>query len=143
MISLHSLSISRRHRTATTSLRTIIVPRSVLILMNGRGHRSRRSIGTLLTRSRILCRNSCLSAVGRSDDYIGDSALLGILGKRVVVIFGEFGDDVPCVEESRDETQHAKADVDERVGGAYAALDPDCEEVSVCSVRVFTSSSGG
>ena len=98
MIPLHSLSISRRHGTPTTPLRPIIIPRPILILMNRRCHRSRRAIRTLLTsRSHIACGDSCSAAVGRSDDHVGDSAGLGVLRKSIVVVFGEFGDDVPGV----------------------------------------------
>lgn len=43
----------------------------------------------------------------------------------VEFFFGEFGDDVPCVQETGDEAQAAEEDVDEGVGGAQAAFDPD------------------
>lgn len=45
----------------------------------------------------------------------------------VVVLVGELGDDVPCVEQAGDESKDAKEDVDDGVGGADAALDPDCD----------------
>ena len=44
-------------------------------------------------------------------------------------LLGIFGDDVPGVQQARDEAEHAEADVDEGVGGTDAAFDPDCEDV--------------
>lgn len=65
------------------------------------------------------------------DDHVGDPPLLGsiaaaALWQALVVGVGELGDDVPRVEEAGHEAERAEEDVDERVGGADAALDPDC-----------------
>jgi len=49
------------------------------------------------------------------------------LRDRVIVVFGKLGDDIPGVEEARDEAQHAETDVDETVCGTDAGLDPDSD----------------
>jgi len=104
VVPFHSFIISRRHGTSTASLRPIVIPRPVLILMNRWCHRSRRTIRTLLSsRSYIACGDSLSAAVGRGDDHVGDSAGLGVLGKSIVVVFGKFGDDIPGVQEAGDE----------------------------------------
>ena len=64
---------------------------------------------------------------------VGDAAALAILGHRLVLIgrFGVLGDDVPRMEETGDEAENAEEYVDDGVGRADAALDPDCSEVMV------------
>lgn len=55
------------------------------------------------------------------------TALLGfIVRDSFVVILGVLGYDVPCVEEAREVAEDAEEDVDERVGGAEAGFDPNC-----------------
>ncbi len=67
-------------------------------------------------------------AVGRLDVHVGDAAALAVVGQGFVLVrrLGELGDDVPGVEEAGDEAQAAEEDVDDGVGAADAALDPDC-----------------
>jgi hypothetical protein len=43
----------------------------------------------------------------------------------VLVIVGVFEHDVPGVEKTREDTEHAKTDVDEGVCAADAAFNPD------------------
>lgn len=61
------------------------------------------------------------------DVDVGDAAALAVARQGLVLVggLGELGDDVPGVEEARDEAEAAEEDVDERVGAADAALDPD------------------
>ena len=58
------------------------------------------------------------------------TSALAILRDSLVLVrgLGELGDDVPGVEEAGDEAENAEEDVDDGVGGADAALDPDCKE---------------
>jgi hypothetical protein len=51
---------------------------------------------------------------------------LGFLFDLLVCRIGVAGDDVPGVDETREEAQAAESDVDERVGRAETALDPYC-----------------
>jgi hypothetical protein len=55
------------------------------------------------------------------------AVLATVAGKRCVVLgqFRVLGDDVPCVQEPWHESEEAKSDVDQRVGTAETALDPD------------------
>lgn len=65
------------------------------------------------------------------------TALLSfIVWDNFVVIFRVLGYNVPRVEQAREIAQHAKDDVDQRVGGAEACFDPDCMGLSVrvCNV---------
>lgn len=58
------------------------------------------------------------------DEYI-DAAAFGVGGTFIVVRrLGELGDDVPRVDEARDEAEHAEEDVDDGISGADAALHP-------------------
>jgi hypothetical protein len=52
---------------------------------------------------------------------------LGFLFDLLVCRIGVTGDDVPGVDETREEAQAAESDVDERVGRAETALDPYCK----------------
>lgn len=47
----------------------------------------------------------------------------------------EFRNDVPGVKEARDEAQTAEKDIDERVSGTKATLDPYYEMLGVCTRR--------
>ena len=58
-------------------------------------------------------------------DNIGDTLFL-VDGLVVVVLLGVAGYDVPGVDETWYVTEHAEEDVDDGVGGAEAAFDPDC-----------------
>jgi hypothetical protein len=55
-------------------------------------------------------------------------AVLATVAGKGRVVLGQFrvlGDDVPCVQEPWHESEEAKSDVDQRVGTAETALDPD------------------
>lgn len=56
-------------------------------------------------------------------------ASLWVLWQRRVgsVRFWEFGDYVPCVEETGNKSETAQEDIDERISGADASFDPDCK----------------
>lgn len=62
------------------------------------------------------------------DDDICHAAVLRVADALVVGVVGlrELGDDVPGVEEAREEAEDAEEDVDDRVGAADSTLDPDC-----------------
>lgn len=75
--------------------------------------------GLLLMVARLLNVDIC--------DTAATSAVLVVLGYGFVLVgrFGVLGDDVPSVEEAGDKAENAEQDVDERVGAADTALDPD------------------
>lgn len=66
-------------------------------------------------------------AARRLDVDVADAAALAVLRQRLVLVgrLRVLGDDVPRVQQARDEPEEAEEDVDERVGAADAALDPD------------------
>jgi len=67
-----------------------------------------------------------LRGAGRLHVDVGDAGRLGVLRQDAVDLrVGVFGDDVPAVEEARQEAEHAEEDVDEGVGGAEAGFYPD------------------
>lgn len=68
-----------------------------------------------------------VSAVRRLHVDVCDAAALAIVGDDLILVggLGELGDDVPGVQQAGDEAEHAEEDVDERVGAADAAFDPD------------------
>lgn len=78
------------------------------------------------------------TALGAVHIVVGDSAALGrtvMAGGRgfwveglvvVIVCFGIEGDNVPGVQEAGEVAERAEQNVDDRVGGADAAFDPDC-----------------
>ena len=102
VVTLHSLRISWWHRTTTAShpraraIGAIVVPSAVLVLMDRRCHGSRSAVSSLNRSNRFLWYSS-LAAICGLDDHVCYMAMLRVLGKLVVVGFGEFGDDVPCV----------------------------------------------
>lgn len=69
-------------------------------------------------------------SLGLALDHVHDPARLSLaIGQAlvlVVVLIGKLGDDVPCVQKTRDETEDAKQDVDDGVSGADTALNPYC-----------------
>lgn len=62
------------------------------------------------------------------DDDVGHAAVLRVADALVVAVVGLWvlGDDVPGVEEAREKAEDAEEDVDDGVGAADSALDPDC-----------------
>ena len=68
--------------------------------------------------------------VGRG---VGMCSSFVVLHPLIVVCIGVLQNDVEGVEEAGEEAEAAKGDVDERVGAADAALDPDCDTVSFSS----------
>jgi hypothetical protein len=64
------------------------------------------------------------------DIVVCHTAALGFLSELVVRRVRVARDDVPGVNQTRQETQAAKGDVDERVGRADATLDPYCKAIS-------------
>jgi hypothetical protein len=61
------------------------------------------------------------------DIIVCHTTTLGFLFDLLVCRIGVTGDDVPGVDETREEAQAAESDVDERVGRAETALDPYCK----------------
>jgi hypothetical protein len=78
----------------------------------------------MLLRVRLLVR---LLVVGRLDIDVGDAAALIVLRQRLVLVgrLGVSRNDIPGVEKARNITEDRQEDVDERVGAADTALDPD------------------
>lgn len=69
-----------------------------------------------------------LLVAGRSLDIdVGDTAALLVLRQRLVLVgrLGVLCDDVPSVQKAGDVAEDGEEDVDDRVGAANAALDPD------------------
>lgn len=64
---------------------------------------------------------------GVLDVDVGDAAALAVLRQGLVLVgrLGQLGDDVPGVQDAGDVAEAAEEDVDEGVGAADAALDPD------------------
>ncbi len=52
------------------------------------------------------------ASIGGLYDHVCDAPGLCVLGQVVIVVFGEFGNDVPSVQQARKVAEHAKADVD-------------------------------
>jgi hypothetical protein len=61
------------------------------------------------------------------DIVVCHTTALGLLFDLLVCRIGVTGDDVPGVDETREEAEAAKSDVDERVGRAETPLDPYCK----------------
>lgn len=97
--------------------------------MYGRRHGSRSTVALLRNPHgswSIVLGNHARAAVGALDDDICDAvAGLEILGNGVVVPRGVGGDNVPGVQEARDEAEDAEADVDYEVGGAETGFGPN------------------
>ena len=70
------------------------------------------------------------------DIVVCHAAALGFLVELLVRRVGVFGDDVPGVDETREEAQTAESDVDERVGRAEAAFDPYYELLATGTFEV-------
>ncbi len=109
IIPLHSLLIDWRYSTGATSLLSI-TPRSIMLLMNRRGHRRCSSI-SLICISRIRW-HAVGAAIRGLYDHVCDTPGLCVLGQVVIVIFGEFGDDVPGVQQTGNVAEHAEAEID-------------------------------
>lgn len=131
-----NVSIRRGH----LAIRGTSLARDALLLRRLRGARRRRSRAVVVLRSSgvgaaVVHAVGLVLVVRGLDVDVGDAAVLAVAHGLVLVRrLGELGDDVPGVEEARDEAQAAEEDVDEGVGAADAALDPDCrvrEELQV------------
>lgn len=136
MITLHRIRITRwRTRLITSCVDTrsshwssslaALSPRCTrwLVLRHRRSrHRRIGAVLSLVARSsgRRLVRNVvvCYSRTSNIGFVVGNVLIF-------VVIFGVFGDYVPCVEEAGKVTEHTEEEVDERVGAAEAGFDPD------------------
>lgn len=75
-----------------------------------------------------------LGALGALDVDVGNAAagIALVWGKSLVLErrLGVLGDDVPGVDQAGNVAKDTEEDVNDRVGAADAALDPDCEIVS-------------
>jgi len=136
MISLNSLIIARRHTTGTAL--PLILPRRTLLTLNNstllrrRLHPIGRPIALILPRP-VATRSIVHIVVSHR------APLAAVLRHAVVVGLRILGDDVPGVQQARDETEAAQRDIDEGVGAAEAAFDPYCGGVS----GVFLGGSSG
>lgn len=139
MIAPNRLLITRRHPACTRALTPTLPPTPTLLLLFSlplRHHTlTRRSITPslrllplaplllLLRRSNIIIRH-------RASPLSSLSTIVNafIVGAPVTIAgFGVFGNNVPGVQKTGDVAQDAEADVDEGVGAAEAAFDPDYE----------------
>lgn len=70
---------------------------------------------------------SLVLALWALDVDVGNTTALAIIRDGLVLVgrLGEFGNDVPGVEETWDVSEDAEQNVDERVCAADSALDPD------------------
>lgn len=118
-------------RTALASIRDTLLLRGRLGLARSGGvlravvHVIATVLGLRLwLRLLVLCLVVALRAL---DVDVGNTAALTIIRDGLVLVgrFGEFGNDVPGVEETRDVSEDAEQNVDERVCAADSALDPD------------------
>lgn len=119
VVPLYALLIcGRRHRLTLSRAAAFS---TLLLVLSRRRRRRYRSIAPLCLRLRMaLLRRLLLNVV------VGHAATLGVLREFFVCGVGVGGDDVPGVNQTRKIAKAAKADIDERVRGADAALDPDC-----------------
>lgn len=136
-------------RSGTRSRPTLFLPLSFLpstLLLRLRGLERIRCAALLsdkLSTTRCLERAVCpaallLSSILRlpmrrwSAGHVPHGVLaLLILRYRGVFGFWKQRDDVPGVEKARQVAKAAEGDVDQRVGGTDATLDPDCNSMSV------------
>lgn len=124
IIPRHNIRIRRRHTPILLLSRR---PRSIATLLRAIVHRPI----ILPLRLALLLVPMVLN------NHIRDTpaALAVVLGNGLVLVgrLGVLCDDVPGVQEAGDDAEDAEEDVDDGVGGADAALDPDCEGVlAVC-----------
>lgn len=101
--------------------------------MNGRGHGSRSAVSATVSRLRSAAPLHC--AVTTIHNDVCNSARFLIRGERVVIVLGEFCDDVPGVQETWNEAKHAETDVDEGVGRADASFHPYCVALAMSTVQ--------
>lgn len=139
VVSSHNLRIRRRHalvlRAAlaiSTARHTLfLLPRLLLLLLLLLRRRLRATALSavvhivLLSRRLVLLLRPGWAVVLHV--HIRHAAALAVVRQRLVLVrrLGVFGDDVPGVQQARDVAEDAEEDVDEGVGAADAALDPD------------------
>ena len=70
--------------------------------------------------------------------WVGNRSILRI----IVVWFGVFQDDIPCVQETGDVSETAKCEVDYRVGRADANFDPYCRNEELTLSGTFLRVTG-
>lgn len=105
----------------------LLRPRLLLLLRGSRATTLRTVVHIpLLSRRLVLLLLATRSMV--LNVHIRHTAALAVVRQRFVLVgwLGVFGDDVPCVQQAGDVAEDAEEDVDEGVGAADAALDPDC-----------------
>jgi hypothetical protein len=95
--------------------------------MNRCCHGGSCSVPCIRSRTERALGHPLLSSICRLYNYVGYTTRLGVLGEGVIIVFWVFGDNVPCVEKTWDESEHAKADINKRVGRADSTFDPDCD----------------
>lgn len=126
MITGHDLSIGRRNavirRAALACARHAMLLALRALARGARG----RAVGAVVHATGVL--RLGLLVLRRLDVDVGDAACFAVLRNGLVLVgrLGVLGDDVPGVQETRDEAQNGEEDVDEGVGAADAAFDPDC-----------------
>ena len=109
VVPCHYIGIAGRH------IRILVTPTNTSVLLL-----SAIALGPSTGRPRL--------SLGLALDHVHDPARLSLaIGQAlvlVVVLIGELGDDVPCVQQTRDEAEDAKQDVNDGVSRADTALDP-------------------
>lgn len=109
----HNFGIRWRNSTAATLAGLLAIGCAVVHAAVG------TAAGLLLVVAGLLDVNICNAATA--------TAVFVILGYSFVFVgrFGMFGNDVPGVKKAGNEAEKAEEDIDERIGAADAALDPD------------------
>lgn len=119
----------RRRGLAVRTSGTVVRRSRHTVLLRLRSRGGGGGVGTAVVHAAVGLRLVLAAAGGRLDVDVGDAAaaLAAVAVQRLVLVgrLGELGDDVPGVQQARDVAEEAEQDVDERVGAADAALDPD------------------
>lgn len=136
VVTCNDLSIRRRHSTIRAPLAVPSTRDPLLLRRRPRRLPSslRPVVGSLRLLLILVLRLSTAHVRAVDDDVAHPlaaaaiAAALGVVVRDrvvVVVLVGELGDDVPGVDEAGDVAQEQEEDVDDGVGAAEAALDPD------------------
>jgi hypothetical protein len=125
MVALHSLGIRGRNTAAAAAALSSPLPARLLVLLWGDWWCSGTiALGAVVLLGSLAIAATVVSGLNNVDHVV---AALGVLRKGVVGLggIGELGDNVPGVQEARDEAETAEEEINERVGRAETRLDPD------------------
>lgn len=119
-VTCHAMLLGRRTRRTTSVLSAIV--HAVIVVASTTMMRLRLGLGLLVLGMAVLMR-----AWRALNVDVGNAITLTIMWQGLVLVgrLRILGDDVPCVNEAGDVGETAEEDVDERIGAAETALDPD------------------